>query len=123
VNADLADRIGPATTYNGASRAQQVLKWFNTAAYQPNAIGTFGDSGRNLLIGPGIENFDMGFNKALRSPELVHLLFRAEAFNLLNHTNLANPNATFTSLSFGRITAVDANGSPRIMQVALRLEF
>ncbi|MDW5264660.1 MULTISPECIES: hypothetical protein [Acidobacteriaceae] len=118
-----ADRISPAVTYNGASRAQKVSKWFNTAAYTTNAVGTFGNSGRNSLVGPGLENVDFGFTKALPSLKVVHPLFRAEAFNLLNHTNLANPNSSLSSSTFGKITSVNANGSPRVLQVAFRLEF
>ncbi len=123
VNADLADRIGPAITYNGTSRAQEVTKWFNTAAYTTNAVGTFGNSGRNSLVGPGLEDVDLGFTKALPSVSVIRPVFRAEAFNLLNHTNLANPNGSLSSSSFGKITSINANGSPRVLQVALRLEF
>jgi hypothetical protein len=123
VNADLADRTKLAVTYNGASRANQVAKWFDTSAYTVNAVGTFGNSGRNSLIGPGLENADVGFNKVIPSTEFTRLLFRAEAFNVLNHTNLANPNSSLSSSSFGRITALNTNGSPRVLQAALRLEF
>jgi hypothetical protein len=52
--------------------------------------------------------------------ERVNVLFRAEAFNLFNHTNLSNPNGTETAAAFGTITGA---GSGRILQFALKLEF
>jgi hypothetical protein len=45
---------------------------------------------------------------------------RFEDFNALNHTNLSNPTATLSSAQFGRITSA---GSPRILQLALKLTF
>ena len=123
VNLDLADRLHAAVTYNSSPRAQQVSKWFDTSAYTANAVGTFGNSGRNSLIAPGIENVDLGFNKVIPTTERTKLILRAEAFNLLNHTNLAPPNATFTSSTFGTITSLNTNGAPRVLQVALRLEY
>jgi hypothetical protein len=124
VNMDLADRTGAITTYNSASHAQQVAKWFNTAAYTTNAVGTFGNSGRNTVIGPGYVNFDFGFNKSIPTPSFAKLTFRAEAFNILNHANFANPNSSVSAgSSFGKITALRYNANPRDLQVALRLDF
>jgi hypothetical protein len=51
------------------------------------------------------------------------LQFRAESFNLFNNVNLANPNSTETSPSFGRISALATNYSPRVIQFAVKLSF
>ena len=122
VNQDHADRIGPIITYRGNSHAAEVAKWFDTASYKVNAVGTFGNSGRNTQIGPGYEDFDFGFNKIIPTPNPFRLTFRAEAFNILNHANFGSPNASLSSgANFGRITSVQ--GNPRDLQVALRLDF
>ena len=125
VNSDHADQIGPIKTYNGSSHASEVAKWFNTASYTSNAVGTFGNSGRNTVVGPGYEDIDFGFNKPLPTPEFFTLIFRAEAFNILNHANFANPNATYSAQSsFGKITSTRSIfGDPRDLQVSLRVEF
>jgi hypothetical protein len=121
VNADMADRVGPLITFRGASKQQQIAKYFETSSFVPNAIGTFGNSGRNIMIGPGYSNMDFGFLKSLPTPELFHLNFRAEAFNVFNHASLAGPVTTLSSVNFGQITS--QQGDPRVIQVALRLEF
>jgi hypothetical protein len=125
VGLDHADQIGPIKTYNGSSHASEVAKWFNTASYTSNAVGTFGSAGRNTVVGPGYEDIDLGFNKSLPTPELFKLIFRAEAFNLFNHANFASPSASYGSQStFGKITSTRAVfGDPRDMQVSLRVEF
>jgi hypothetical protein len=104
-----------------ASRAQEVSKFFDTSAYTVNAPGTFGNSGRNSLIGPGQDLVTLGVQKSLISVERFKLLFRAEAFNAFNHPTLENPTANVSSsATFGKITAA---GNPRVGQAALRLEF
>jgi len=121
VGLDHADQIGPTKTYNGSSHAAEVAKWFNTASYTTNAIGTFGNSRRNSLVGPGNEVVDFGFSKPLPTPESFQLIFRAEAFNILNHANFGTPSANFASQStFGQIQSASA---PRDVQVSLRVEF
>lgn len=121
VNADQADRIKPILYYKNASKASQVAKYFDTSAFQPNAPGTFGNSGRNTMTGPGYSDFDFAFQKALPTPESFKLIFRAEAFNLFNHTSLGNPASTQSAATFGKISG--QQGGPRVIQVALRAEF
>jgi hypothetical protein len=73
----------------------------------PNPSTRFGDAGRNILIGPGILNLDTSLVRNLGSSEKFHAQFRAEFFNVLNHTNLASPVVTTNNTSlFG------ANGAP-----------
>jgi Carboxypeptidase regulatory-like domain/TonB-dependent Receptor Plug Domain len=57
----------------------------------PNPSTRFGDAGRNILTGPGMLNFDTSLFRNLGSLEKFHAQFRAEFFNVLNHTNFASP--------------------------------
>jgi hypothetical protein len=68
--------------------------WFNPAAYANPAHGTFGDSGRNTLIGPGFFNADLSVGKSFRLyREGMKLEIRADMYNVFNHINFANPDA------------------------------
>lgn len=63
----------------------------------PNPATRLGNSGRNVLIGPGVENVDFSLYKniqVLPSSERLKLQFRAELFNILNHANFGTPNRT-----------------------------
>jgi len=99
---------------------QQRAQYFNTAAFAMEAIGTFGNEGRNPIYGPGQYNVDLSFFKATRIAERATLEFRWEMFNALNHANLGNPNTTFNSSAFGRIDTVTG---PRIMQAGMKVIF
>ena len=96
--------------------------------------------GRNFVMGPSFWNLDSGISKNLRMTERVNLQFRAEFFNILNHTNFENPrNATsgspnLQSNSFGQTCCVTsalpssatviAIGEPnRVIQFGLKLSF
>jgi hypothetical protein len=61
---------------------------FNTCAFAHNLVaGTFGNAGRNIIKGPGYKTWDMSLVKQFPIREQMHLEFRAEFFNLLNHVN------------------------------------
>jgi hypothetical protein len=61
---------------------------FNTCAFAHNLVaGTFGNAGRNIIKGPGYKTWDMSLVKQFPIHEQMHLEFRAEFFNLLNHVN------------------------------------
>ncbi|MDQ2855433.1 MAG: TonB-dependent receptor [Acidobacteriota bacterium] len=68
----------------------------NPAAFATPAAGTFGNLPRNALRGPNFSQFDLVFNKRLRFSDKVNLEFRTEVFNILNHTNFANPGSTLS---------------------------
>ena len=65
--------------------------WVNPAAFAIPRPGTFGNSGRNSLAGPGLAQLDLTLSKRFSVTERFNLEFRAEAYNILNHTNFANP--------------------------------
>jgi len=89
-----------------------VDQWFNASCLQQvsDTTGTFGSMGRNVVRGPGDFNIDMSLIKNTRFGN-VNTEIRIEAFNVFNHLQLANPNTTFGSSSFGTITAMLASPS------------
>lgn len=103
---------------------RSVDEFFNTAAFRANEPFTYGDLGRNTLIGPGWNNVDASLLKnatlfsASDNPWILQ--FRWEVFNLLNQTNFGFPGSTLGNPTFGQIT----RASPaRKMQAGLKLIF
>jgi hypothetical protein len=95
--------------------------WFNTAALALPVPFTFGNLGRNVVVGPGLENFDFGAYKYFLITERHRLQFRADFFNLLNHVNLGQPGATFGNSTFAKISST--SNDARDIQFALRYQF
>jgi hypothetical protein len=120
---------GQLTT--SGSIQNRLTNYFNTSCLTgapvigADGAGTgFGDSGVGIVSGPGQFNFDASLAKHFKLPfmgDAGGLEFRAEAFNVFNHTQFANPDNTYSDGSFGTITSVSVN--PRIMQLALKLKF
>jgi hypothetical protein len=96
-------------------------RWFNTAAHVLQPFGTFGNVGRNTLIGPGIFNWDASLLKDFSFTETHRLQLRWEAFNVPNHPNWSNPNTNVTSPGYGSIGGTRTN--MRQMQLALKYIF
>ena len=90
-----------------------------------DGIGTaFGNSATGIVDGPAQANLDLAISKTVifRGPlERASFQFRAEFFNTLNHPQFANPDANFTSPTFGVISSTAVNA--RVGQLALRFEF
>jgi hypothetical protein len=120
VGQDRADLIGDPYLPADRPRHELIERYFNTTAFAPNAIGTFGNVGRNTMRGPGQATVDFGLIREIRLSEQLRLQLRAEAFNVFNRVNLGNPNANQSSPQFGQITGA---GQPRLIQLALRLRF
>jgi outer membrane receptor protein involved in Fe transport len=114
-----ADLIG--NPYLGdRSRGAEVAAWLNPAAFTVNALGSFGDTGRNRFVGPGMTTVDLALEKEFRPVEKFGIQFRAEAFNALNHPNLMNPD---TGVGDGNFMAITSAFDPRILQFAIRLKW
>ena len=64
---------------------RSIDRWFDTAAFPLPARFTLGNSGRNIIIGPGLNNFDISVFKNTRISESQRIEFRAEFFNGFNH--------------------------------------
>ncbi|MBZ5602284.1 MAG: TonB-dependent receptor [Acidobacteriia bacterium] len=105
--------------------------WFNTSAFVAAPAGTFGNAGRNTIIGPRTNSADLAVVKSTRITERTNLQFRSDFFNIFNHPNFSLPNVTVNSGGFGAITStVDVangnplgDGGPRLIQFALKLTF
>ncbi|MCX6602554.1 MAG: TonB-dependent receptor, partial [Acidobacteria bacterium] len=119
-NQDRADLVGDPILPADRPRGEVVARYFRTTAFAQNPAGTFGTAGKNILAGPGLATVDFGVIKSFALRETWRLQFRTEMFNLLNRVNLGNPNTIASSAQFGQITSA---GSPRIIQLALRLQF
>jgi hypothetical protein len=78
--------------YTSGNTARRVAQFFDPAAYSAPAYGTVGNLGRDTLTGPGYADCDVSLLKATQVTEKLRLQFRAEFFNVLNHTNLQTPN-------------------------------
>ena len=96
-------------------------KWFNTAAFALPAQYTYGNLGRNAVIGPGLQSWDFGIFKNFRLGEVSHIQFRAELFNAFNHTNFGNPGTTLGNPDFGIIGYTTTNS--REIQFGLKYIF
>ncbi len=106
---------------------------FTTSYFSTITAGQIGTERRDQYYGPGLVNFDVTTAKDFPLlSERFKLNFRADLFNLFNHTNFSNPVSTFTSSSFGKITSTVGNatsgtggtiGGARLAQFALRLNF
>ena len=68
-----------------------VNEWFDTSVFSPNALGTFGNSGRNSVRGPRYAAVDLGLQKTFPIAGSVQTQLRIEAFNVLNNVNLGLP--------------------------------
>jgi len=111
------------------------LQYLNPNAFIPNAIGTFGNLGRNAVRIPGQLQFDVSLSRIFTIHEAFRIEIRGEAFNIINHTNFGSQATSGIGLSasessgvsgsrsaanFGRITSA---GDPRLFQFAAKLYF
>ncbi|MCA2969177.1 MAG: TonB-dependent receptor [Acidobacteriaceae bacterium] len=98
-----------------------VTQWFNPSVYSEPTLGTFSPVARNILSGPGWNQFDMTFMKYFQLAEKVRFELRAEAYNFFNHTQFAGVGTVYTTPStFGRVTSAR---DPRSMMLGARLQF
>jgi len=111
----------PNVVGNPNAGPKTPAEWFNTAAFakvtEPGALGT---AGRNIVQGPGYANWDFSALKNFKVTEGKQFQFRAEFFNILNHTNLRLPDSDFSSPNFGEIHSAQ---TPRLVQVALKFVY
>ncbi len=95
--------------------------WFDPSAFASPAPYTYGNAGRDILVGPGRTNWDMSLFKNFVIREQTTFEFRAEAFNVFNHPQFGLPNPTIENAQAGAITSTV--GNPRQLQLALRFQF
>ena len=121
INRDRADFLGGnADLGSDRPHGDMVARYFDTSLFTTNAVGTFGNSGKNMIRGPRYFNTDLALLKVTNVTARVGLQFRAEFFNIFNNVNFNAPNSNVSSAQFGRITsALD----PRIVQFGLKMLF
>jgi hypothetical protein len=97
--------------------------WFNPNDFSDPPLGQFNNgTQRSICCGPGLEDWDFSIHKKISITEQKYFQFRAEFFNIFNHTNLYNPDGHFSDgqTEFGKITEAQ---DPRLMQFALKFFF
>ncbi|MGB9068708.1 MAG: TonB-dependent receptor [Candidatus Acidiferrales bacterium] len=113
--------IAPGTPVGNATH------WFDPCAFALPTPGTYGNVGRDSIIGPGIVEMDAALEKVILAHENLNVTFRGEMFNILNHANFGLPNgfpllaSGAASGTAGQITYTTT--SSRQLQFALRINF
>jgi hypothetical protein len=101
-----------------------AAQWFNPCAFADSAPNTYGDAGRNSILGPGYGSFDISLLRRFALPERATLTFEVESFNLFNKPNFDLPQAFTDQPTSGQISSADQRGqNPRQLQLAARLSF
>lgn len=94
--------------------------YFLPGAFALQPLGTLGTANRRFFSGPGFFNTDFALEKSTAVTERTAVEFRAEFFNIFNHTQFNNPSGNFQSSNFGVVTSAKA---PRIGQLSLKFVF
>jgi hypothetical protein len=119
-----AGNLRPDRVCNGNLGSPGMNEWFNPSCFALPAPFAFGNTGRDVLLGPGFAQWDFSlfkntyFKTALN--ERTNVQFRMEFFNFLNHANWGQPNAMIGSASAGVITSAQA---PRAIDFGFRFVF
>jgi hypothetical protein len=127
---DRAVQTGAAYGGSACTTSVNCRNWLNPAGFTNNAPGTYGTVAKGSYVGPHYVDWDGSLARKFPIKERTSLEFRAEYFNLLNHTNLGDPTTTLGS-SFGKITSTSPQNwagtapqnDPRIAQLSLKLLF
>src|SRR5579875_810904 len=126
-NSDGPQRPNEIGNPNGAPC--QPNTFFNTCAFVDPPLGSFGNTGKNTVAGPGFYNIDFSVFKEFKTSERTHLQFRSEFFNILNHPHLlpAQTGPQFgintTALGSPEFGFLTGAGAPREIQFALKFFF
>jgi hypothetical protein len=94
--------------------------YFDTSGFTPEKLGQLGNARRRFFHGPGINNWDLAIMKNTNLTERSSVQFRAEFFNVFNHTQFLEVNGNVNDLAFGQAQSVQ---QPRIGQISLKLSF
>ncbi|MGC2185528.1 MAG: hypothetical protein WA637_19835, partial [Terriglobales bacterium] len=121
-----ANRPNLVSGQNPNDGPRTVGAWLNASAFSRvipdinSPVQQFGTAGRNIALGPRYSNWDLGIAKNFRVAESKDLQFRAEFFNVLNHTNFYLPNSDISSPTFNQVLKAEP---PRLVQLALKFLF
>ncbi len=96
-------------------------RFFNTDAFEVPEPGQFGDSGRNVIIGPGLANVDFALRRTFRLSDEFQAEFRADFYNAFNHPNFVAPPTTQNFADSPEFGALFVARSPRTIQLGMTL--
>ncbi len=131
-NKDRAEVVGDPFTNVPADNQPNYAYFFNPAAFQLPAQGTYANQPRNSFYGPSTQQVDFSVFKNTRITERVTTQLRLEIFNIFNTRDLAPPTASRSSSDLGRVTSTlgvyngapgIGTGEPRNVQLALKIIF
>jgi hypothetical protein len=120
-NTDRPNRVSDPNLSNPGVGGTHL--WFNPAAFAGQTLGAIGREGKNQMYGPHFRHFDFSVFKDFRVTERSTLQFRTEFFNSTNTASFANPGGTLGQASFGHVTNVSQNYTPRQIQFVLKFLF
>ena len=114
------DRIGRGSLDN-----RTPDRWFDLTAFRPTTdnTGTYGNSGRNILRGPGQQQVDLSLVKNTRLTERVTQQFKFELFNAFNHPQFAPPDNVIGTGSAGVISSLLFTTPMRQIQFVMKIRF
>jgi hypothetical protein len=118
--ANTGTSLRPNRVASGALSDRSIYKWFDTSAFQLPAAYTYGNSGRNILYGPGFFNWDAVLMRDFAIKERLRLQLRGEFFNVTNTPAFGNPVTNIQASNAGQILSA---GEPRDVQAGLKLIF
>jgi hypothetical protein len=95
-------------------------RFFDPKAFQIPAEGMFGNSGRNVIIGPGIWNVDAALSRTVRISDVTRVQFRSDFYNVFNHPNFVAPPSMQNFVDSTDFGALFVARSPRIVQFGLK---
>src|SRR5690606_35970961 len=115
---------------NLESGQQSVERWFDTSCFQVPALGRFGNSGVNILEGPGLHLHHLSLTKEIAISERFTLKYIAGISNLFNQPQFDFPRTNISASDPGRITQIRVGADlsmektrARQMEMTLRLEW
>jgi hypothetical protein len=111
---------GPVTYSDPRTTATHI--WFSKSAFSKQVAGTLGDAGRNILRGPGLNNFDFQLYKDTRITETTRFEMRIEFYNIMNHTQF-DPSGITTDIHSSRFGRERLAHDPRLIQLAAKFYF
>ncbi len=113
----------PNAVCSGSLPNPSLTRWFDTSCFVAGPSYAFGNAGRNILRGPGLNNLDISVQRDFRLPieHATVLTFRAEGFNAANHPQFAAPGSTVGNTTNGVITATSNDN--RKLQFAIHIQF
>ena len=97
--------VRPNATGSPIKGPKKVAEWFTTSAFSQPAAGYFGNASSGSIRGPGTIDFDMAMYKTFHITEQHNIQFRAELFNIFNHTNFANVSTNVGAGDYGQVTS------------------